>query len=824
MPEHSKLQRMSVEERLGRILVRAEVVKQTQVDEALRIHQQRPDKPLQQIFIEKGWCSEWAIAKALSKSLQKRFVSVKKALISQKVVQLVPKEMAVTHTLLPLFIQNKTLYVVMENPLDSLVLREIRKNTKLQVISMVAVASQIREAIQRHYDIDEYVGTMLDNANAPVQENAASEPQEEPEPEPRKEPKPSASEKEKASQIVKLANLIFAEGIKTRASDIHIEPSPQNVMVRYRIDGMLSRGIKLPQEVYTSLISRIKMLSGMDISDHQNPQDGRLRITYEQRNVDLRVSTIPIASGEKVVIRILDSTSRFYDITRLGFSPSHLDRYQACINEPQGLILVAGPTGSGKTTTLYAFLNIMKDGAKHIVTIEDPIEYQLEGITQIQVNPKSGMTYAHGLRSVLRQDPNVILLGEIRDAETASVSIQASETGHLVLSTLNTTNAVAAVTRLLALGIAPDVLASNLLMIIAQRLVRRVCPRCLQEYTPADQELQQIGIQGVQSEFVFHRGEGCKACRNSGYYGQVGLFELFVPTPQLRHAIEQRAPKHEFQRLAIEGGMKTLRENGIEKVFQGLTTIDEVLRVTPRDQDLLSRAQQPASQQPASQAPIPAATTPPAVQPQQPQVINCEQCGTQMQQNWMICPVCGWIKTKAPVPQARPSIPGVPAPTSAPVLQPDSLAPPESQDTQQDQRSQVDIPRSQERVVLAEDDPNTRMMVKFFLQQQGYEVILATNGDEALERIRAERPDIVILDVNMPYKDGFAVCKEMRANVDTMFTPVIMLTAQSSIEAKLQGLSLGADDYVTKPFHPAELAARIEVILRRSYLHEVVAR
>lgn len=838
-PQLTSVKTLSPEERLGRLLVKAEVIKPDQMTEALRIYKQHTDKPFNQILVDKGWCSEWAIARALAKGLQKQFVSLKKNIISQKVVQLVPQEVALKYHVLPLFVQNKTLYVVMENPLDSDAVREIRKGTKLQVITMVGEATELREAIRKHYSVDEYVGTLLKNVQekpevqveppAAPAAPAASQPSAPP-PEPAKGDHPPVKDQEKEAQIVNLANLIFSEGIKTRASDIHIDPSEQDVKVRYRIDGLLSRGIKLPKEIYGSLTSRIKVLAGLDIADRQNPQDGRIRLSYAQRNVDLRVSTIPASGGEKIVIRILDSTSRVYDLTRLGLSADHLSIAQNFGQQAEGLILVVGPTGSGKTTTVYALLNALKDGDRHIVTLEDPIEYQLEGITQLQINPKAGLTFASGLKSVLRQDPNVILLGEIRDADSASVAFQAAETGHLVLSTLNTTNAAAAMTRLLTSGISSDVLASHLLVVIAQRLVRRICPRCITEYTPTKQELQSLGIQGVQSDFVFHRGQGCKACRNSGYYGQVGIFEMLILTSVLREAIEKRASKHEIQRLAVEGGMKTIRESGIEKIFQGLTTLEEVARVYPLDHDALVRPTPAAPVAPLKQQAAPVEIrsaepiAPPSPAPRLP--TPCGQCGTPLEPNWMICPVCGWIKTNATPRKTTGTPPQLVRP--APVLseqRPQSavfITAAEETPVELQDNAQVDVPKMKERIVLAEDDPNTRMMVKFFLQQHDYEVILATDGEEALEKIHAERPDLVILDVNMPKKDGFEVCKDMRTHMDTMFTPVIMLTAQSSIEYKLQGLSLGADDYITKPFHPAELAARIEVILRRSYLHEVV--
>ncbi|MCP4403539.1 MAG: Flp pilus assembly complex ATPase component [bacterium] len=787
---------MAGEERYAKALLKVGVITEEQLAEALRT-QQEEKKSLGRIVLDKGWCSEKELTQALARTLRLRTVNLKKALISRKVLQLVPRSLAIPHHILPLLVQNSTLFIAIENPLNRDVMTKLKEATQMNVTPLLAILSDLHDAVRRHYNISEYVGNMLeqveDEDEVEVETSAAP-------PTATQSSAPSQGSDDKRSQIVRLWNMIVSEGMKARASDVHIEPSEQNVRVRYRVDGMLSRGIKLPGEVYKPLLSRIKMLSGMDMTEHRNPQDGHVRISFHQRKVDLRVSTVPASEGEQVVIRILDQDARFYNITRLGLSTDQLKLYHSFIEQPQGLILVTGSTGTGKTTTLYALLNDMKDGAKHIVTIEDPIECQLEGITQIQINPKSGINFASGLRSVLRQDPNVILLGEIRDAETASVALQAAETGHLVLSTLHTVDAVSAVSRLLTLGISHELLASNLLVVIAQCLVRKICPRCIQEYTPDFQELQNLGLHGSQAEFIFYRGEGCKACKNTGYYGRTGVHEIFVPDERLREDIASGTTRHKLKRLALESGMQTILENGVEKVLQGLTTVEEILRVCPIDQMVSKKVSEPVEPE-SVQARNASKNSAAAQNGSAADTSNsesCHQCEATLQAEWLMCPFCGTLKTDlTKVPSSS-----VPSDESSP--------------------KQVDVPKLKERIVVAEDDQDARMMIKFFLQQQGYQVILAVDGEEALEKIRAERPDIVILDINMPKKDGFAVCKALRSKVDTMFTPVIMLTAQASVEYKLQGLSLGADDYLTKPFHPSELGARIENILRRSYQREVL--
>ena len=768
--------------RLGEIFVKARLVTADQLKEALLV-QQGNARFLGQILVEKGWCAEPDVVQAIAAALRRRAVNIKDVLISQKIVQLVPKALAAKYHILPLFIQNTTLFLAMENPLDIDVIQQIEFSTGKQVMPLVAPSSQLRDAVRRHYTITEYVGNMLDHmtqddeltvdkAPGTSQKGAGL--------------RKVAREDGGDNEIVKLTNVILAEGIKARASDIHIEPGAQQLHVRYRIDGLLTGGIKLPKEVYPPLLSRLKVLAGMDMTEHNASQDGHFRLTYSQRKVDFRVSTMLTSFGEKMVLRILNKDAKFYDLSRLGLSAAQLRQYQALLQQSQGLLLATGPTGSGKTTTLYALLNVLKGGTKHILTIEDPIEYQLEGITQMQANAKLGLTFVSGLRSMLRQDPDVILVGEIRDAETASVAIQAAETGHLVLSTLQTTDAAATVNRFLTLGIAAELVASNLLAAVAQRLVRRICPRCRQAAAPSAQELASLGLPGAPAGWTFAKGAGCRACKQTGYYGQIGIYELFAPHERLRQEIAQRATKQELKRLAVAAGMQTMLENGLDLVRQGITTAEEVIRVCYIEQaDLESPGPDPEDRKTLVLVEEIEPAPPVAASP------LCQQCGRELDKAWTVCPFCGKRTAQAPEVLAPPALP---APKSPP--------PPEN--------------AKNERIVVAEDTTDTRKMLQFLLQRKGYQVSLAADGEEALKKIFSERPDIVILDINMPKRNGFEVCQEMRANMDTAFIPVILLTADDSIEGKIQGLSLGADDYITKPFHPDELLARVDAVLRRA--------
>jgi len=774
---------MAQKKRLGEILIEACVISQDQLDEALRL-QESQNRLIGQILVEMGWVSEYEVCRAVAELLNIKYVDVEGALVSQEVVQLAPEKLAARRNILPLFIQDKTLYLAMENPLDIEIIQRIEFRTGMQVRPLIAPPSQLRETVRKHYDVEEYIGSMLENV---VEENAVSV-----------EGETKASEDtvdisevkkiSEGSQIVKLSNLIVSEGIKRRASDIHIEPTAKHVNVRYRIDGMLTKGIQVPNWLQLPLISRIKVISGMDIAERRKPQDGRISVRYAQRKIDLRVSTLLTNFGEKVVIRILDSKTSSHDLTRLGISAENLKLYRMLIRQPQGWILVTGPTGSGKTTTLYASLNAMKDVTKNIVTVEDPIEYQLEGINQVQVNPKAGLTFASGLRSILRQDPNVILVGEIRDAETANIAMQASETGHLVLSTLHTNDSISTVNRLLNLGISPDLVASNLLAVVAQRLVRKICPQCKTEYVPEAQELQNIGIyNGQNPAFVAYKGIGCPTCKQTGYYGQIGIYELFAPNDRLQAEIAKGPTKQALKRLAVEAGMKTMLENAIEKIRQGITTIEEVARVCYVEPDEPGRKIECPG---CAKAIAETEDICPFCQYRLKK--TCEQCGAKLEDAWLLCPFCG----------AR--TPNAPETDRAAV--PTSVTP-----------IQSDIQTQKIRIVAADDEPPIRDMVKLLLETRGYQVIPAIDGEDALEKIRSELPDMAILDVVMPKRDGFSVCKAVRSSIETMFIPVVMLTGQDSVEEKLQGLSLGADDYITKPFNADELLARIETVLRRSY-------
>jgi type IV pilus assembly protein PilB len=385
---------------------------------------------------------------------------------------------------------------------------------------------------------------------------------------------------EDEAPIIRVVNVIIQQAIKDRASDIHVEPDRRGVRIRYRVDGVLHEVMRVPKYVHAPLISRIKIMGDMNIAERRLPQDGRIHVRHEGKEYDLRVSTLPTVFGEKCVMRILDQSSVLIGLNKLGMMPETQAELESVIVQPNGMILSTGPTGSGKTTTQYAILNKINSVEKNIITIEDPVEYQLPGLSQVHVNRKAGLTFASAMRSFLRQDPDIIMVGEIRDLETAETAVQASLTGHLVLSTLHTNDAPSAITRMMDMGVEPFLIASSVVAVLAQRLGRRICPNCKEPYKPPAEALQRVGFNVEDMEnVVFYRGRGCEQCRHTGYRGRSGIFELMMITEEIQDLCVKRAPLSEIRNAGLAYGMKTLKTDGFQKVLEGHTTVEEVMRV-----------------------------------------------------------------------------------------------------------------------------------------------------------------------------------------------------------------------------------------------------
>jgi general secretion pathway protein E len=475
------------------------------------------------------------------------------------------------YTVCPVSVEGGVLTLATADPTNPVIVDDLRQSTGLDVRLVVCVPEAITEAIDRTYDagnttaLQRIVEGMEDDVRGDGDEDV-------------NHLRDMAFE----APVVRLVNLLVENAIASEASDIHIEPFEDTLRIRYRIDGILYDQEAPPRRLQAAVTSRIKIMAEMNIAERRLPQDGRIRVTLHGRRVDIRVSTIPTVHGESIVMRLLDRSSVFLPLERLGFTPLMMARFEKLIQRPHGIILVTGPTGSGKTTTLYAALDKINSPDRKIITVEDPVEYQLKGVNQIPVKPKIGLTFASGLRHIVRQDPDVILVGEIRDLETAEISIQASLTGHLVFSTLHTNDAPSAVTRLQDMGVEPYLLSSVLEAVLAQRLVRRICQVCRMPDVPSAADIEALGIEADPHTKLF-RGRGCDDCRGTGYRGRTGIYELFVITEDVRSLILKRASSREIRRSAIEAGMVTLRQDGWARAVDGVTTIEEVLRVTQED-------------------------------------------------------------------------------------------------------------------------------------------------------------------------------------------------------------------------------------------------
>lgn len=568
-----------MERKLAEILVRDNIITKEELEKALEI-QEKSGGSLGSILIDNGFANEWEIAAAIGKQLNVPFITLSHYEIDQSILHSIPQELVRKYQIVPVDKTGDTLTVALSDPSNIYLLDELRLLTNCKIVPVISFESDIREAIERYYPesasaLDEMLKEISDEETAVLEalEHAETVAGEE----------VTGEEEVEASDapVIQLVNLIIHDAIRMRASDIHIEPYEKEIRLRYRVDGVLHEMKAPPKKFQNAIVSRIKIMSDLDIAERRLPQDGRFKITLSGRSIDFRVSTCPVVFGEKVVIRILDRGNLMLNLTDLGMDPDILALFEREIRAPWGMILVTGPTGSGKSTTLYSALNTINDPRKNIMTIEDPVEYQLYGINQVQVHPDIGLTFAEGLRSFLRQDPDIIMVGEIRDKETAEIAVKAALTGHLVLSTLHTNDAPSTINRLTNMGVEAFLVTASVNLIVAQRLVRRICENCKQTYDPPHELLTSLGLEeGTQ----FARGAGCDKCLNSGYKGRVALYELLRLSDAMRDKIIEGISTTQLKRMAIEEGMVTLRRAGLQKVAQQVTTIDEVLGVTAPDE------------------------------------------------------------------------------------------------------------------------------------------------------------------------------------------------------------------------------------------------
>ena len=520
-------------------------------------------QPLKLVLVQKGFVSEADLTALIAVQSGVMSLDLANHLIKPEVVQLVPEALARKYTLMPVFAIGESLTVAMDDPLNFFAIDEQRLKAKREIKTVVASETSIRQAIEQYYGA---AGTIADVAQA-IQEAALPQ-----------------NEKEAAAEapIIRLVNLLIMQAVRERASDIHIEPGEGVLRTRFRVDGVLREVNGPPVHLASAVVSRIKVLAGLDIAEKRKPQDGRFQLKMEGKGIDLRVSVVPTQFGEKVVMRLLDPANAVLSLSQLGLEDAAREQVERLIRAPHGILLVTGPTGSGKTTTLYAALNLINSMERNIITIEDPVEYRLAGVNQVQVNPKAEVTFASALRSFLRQDPDIIMVGEVRDRETAEIAIQAALTGHLVFSTLHTNDAPGSLTRLIDMGVEPFLVASSVIGVLAQRLIRLVCQKCRESYEPAAALAAQLHL---EKRAMLYRGKGCASCRQSGYKGRLGIFELLPMTGAIKDLVVSKAPAHAIRERAREAGMRSLRADGVAKACAGVTTIEEVIRVTQLEQE-----------------------------------------------------------------------------------------------------------------------------------------------------------------------------------------------------------------------------------------------
>jgi len=613
---------------------------------------------LLEMLLTEEHVSEDAVADLFVTRLKVSRIRIAATIVDPEAMKKVPERLARKHLCLPIAIEGRVLALAMMDPIDYQAIRDVEFSSALAVRPLVATRTEILDGIEERYGTQDRIGSFL--ANVPDVLDIQITADESQDLTVDAQTSRSAAE---VAPVVKMCNLVIYDAIKSAASDVHIEPALHDMAVRMRVDGVLRDYTRVPKWLHGPLVSRLKILAKLDIAERRLPQDGRVNVQYQGKSIDLRVSTLPTHFGEKVVLRVLGGVSA-PNVTRVGLSPEQQLMLESAIAQPQGMILVTGPTGSGKTTTLYALLAKHHRPEINIITVEDPIEYRLAGINQVQINTKSGLTFASVLRSILRQDPDVILVGEMRDKETSEIAFQAAMTGHMVLSTMHTNSAVAAVSRLFDMGVDPSIVATSLTMVMAQRLLRRICDDCREAYEPDPQVLARVGL-GADHAPVY-RGAGCSACGGTGFSGRVGIFEIFRPTNTIRRLINDKANESEIRNAARQAGLVLLRDDALAKILSGLTSPDEVLRVVQVDE-----TEVPC---PSCGAIIEAdfATCPYCTHSLK---TSCASCGQSLKLEWKVCPYCNSAAVaqtavdEPPSPSAPPATasqgPGAPSAPSA---------------------------------------------------------------------------------------------------------------------------------------------------------------
>jgi type IV pilus assembly protein PilB len=575
---------LSLKEALAKTLIEKGFLTEERLKEALKVQEQKGGD-LKEILAELGFVSRENIISIVSQELGIPPINLSRFKIDPGVLKLIPKKLAQQYHVIPISKIEDVLTVAMEDPLNIFALDHITVSTGLKLVPVLASLKDIENAIYEYYEEQAYVEieNIVSEMSAPADLEIVEELGEE---------SLDTTKIIKAiseAPVVRLANQLLSEGVRLYASDVLIEPFERETRIRYRIDGVLRQVQSFPRHLHNAVVSRFKVMSNLNIAEQRLPQDGRFKLRIMDKEVDFRISVLPSSLGEKVALRVLDKSTAMLDIEKLGFNKKVMEDLRAAVERPHGMILICGPTGSGKTTTLYSLLRLIPSSEENIVTVEDPIEYQVDGLNQVTARPDLGLTFASALRSILRQDPDVIMIGEIRDYETADISIKSALTGHLLLTTLHTTTATGALIRLVNMGVEPFLISSSIILTAAQRLVRKICPNCKEAYELEESLKPRLGIK-QKGKLTLFRGKGCKFCLNTGYKGRTSLMETLVITPHVRELIVEKAQEHKIREKARMEGMVTLREDGLEKAREGFITLEEVLRVTVGDQDIETRS------------------------------------------------------------------------------------------------------------------------------------------------------------------------------------------------------------------------------------------
>jgi type II secretory ATPase GspE/PulE/Tfp pilus assembly ATPase PilB-like protein/CheY-like chemotaxis protein len=718
-----------------------------------QLKQQNDTESYWEAAVKTGSVDDDAVLKALASRFRMKVADLSTAASSAR--EIVPEALARKYRIVPLAATDSALDIATADPHDLDCERTLAFATGRTVRMQLAAPGQIATRIDELYQPESAVEKILEGVAGRYDVDTIADSND--------DDFNLSADRASERPVIRLVDHIIAEAISTRASDIHIEPEEGGVSVRYRIDGVLRETMALPRPAGLPLVSRIKIMAQMDIADRLRPQDGRARVSVNGSRVDLRVSTLPASYGEKVVIRILDSRSTVLSLDSLGLTSDDATRLSYLTNLREGIVLVTGPTGSGKTTTLYSALRQIQQRAVNIVTVEDPVEYKLAGIVQVQVNEKAGLNFASALRSILRQDPDVILVGEIRDKETATIAVQASLTGHLVLSTLHTIDAASSIARLVDIGVESYKIGAALKGVVAQRLLRRLCRVCRQESTEPVSERMRRWLPAGMTLF---KGVGCSECSQTGYRGRMAIMEVLTVDANLERLIAAGETADVLTDAARAAGMRTLWDSGIEHVRAGETSLDELLRVAEPPMETPPR--RPSSPREAP-APEPA-RTPRQDSPR--------------------------VSSHTP---ARNGVGKQALPDEALQLLDDLFD---------------ETFNGKKTVLLVEDEEPLRRVLRDLLEREGFTVVEAADGVQALDEVDRSAPDVLVLDLNLPRLDGYGVLSHLRARPSTAKLPVIVLTAKGDEENEVRVFETGANDFLTKPFRPRALSARLRALLK----------